>query len=144
MRNNLTFMYDEPDQNRFQNAQETFTRGGGDCEDSAMFAFEVLNRNGWTFMGNGWQDSGNWAGGFNVQWVETDPRGGHAVCLFKASGQPLYYIDNDIQQLGIIRGPFGSIEEVVADISGRSNGEWRWYEFFDLSWNFGYGRVNRP
>jgi len=137
-------MYDDPGRNYFQKAQETFMRGGGDCEDSAMFACEILNRNGWSFMGNGWGDSGNWVGGFNVQWVETDSRGGHAVCLYKPSGQPLYYIDNDVQQLGIVRGPFASVEEVVADISARSRGEWRWYEFFDLNWNFGYGRVNKP
>jgi hypothetical protein len=143
MRNNLRFMYDESGRNYFQNARETFVRGGGDCEDSAMFAFEVLSQNGWSFMGNGWQDSGNWVGGFNVQWVETDSRGGHAVCLYKPSGQPLYYIDNDIHQLGIVRGPFANVAEVVVDISKRSQGEWRWYEFFDLNWNFGYGKVNR-
>jgi hypothetical protein len=144
MRHHLRFMYDEANQNYFQSAQETFARGGGDCEDSAMFAFDLLSRNGWSFMGQGWGDSGSWVGGFNVQWVETDPRGGHAVCLYKASGQPLYYIDNSTGQLGIVRGPFTTLEDVVADIAARSHGEWRWYEFFDLSWNFGYGRVDRP
>jgi hypothetical protein len=144
MRHHMRFMHDDPGHNYFQNAQETFARGGGDCEDSAMFACEILNRNGWSFMGNGWGDSGNWVGGFNVQWVETDARGGHAVCLYKPSGQLLYYIDNDVQQLGLVRGPFANVEEVVADISARSRGEWRWYEFFDLNWNFGYGRVNKP
>ena len=143
MRHHLKFIYDAPCYNHFQSAQETFMRGGGDCEDSAMFAFQVLSQNGWSFMGNGWGDSGNWVGGFNVQWVEADPRGGHAVCLYKPSDQPLYYIDNDVQQLGIVRGPFASLEKVVTDISSRSHGEWRWYEFFDLNWNFGYGKVNR-
>lgn len=144
MRHHLKFMWDKPGENRFQNAAETFARGGGDCEDSAMFAFEILSRNGWSFMGNGWDDSGKWVGGLNVQWVESDPRGGHAVCLYKRAGQPLYYIDNDIEHLGILRGPFTSLEEVVADISARSDGQWRWYEFFDLDWNFGYGRTNKP
>jgi hypothetical protein len=136
-------MYDEPGHNYPQNADETYERGGGDCEDSAMFAFYILSQNGWSFMGNGWEESGNWVGGFNVQWVETDPRGGHAVCLYKPSGQPLYYIDNNTQQLGIVRGSFATVEEAVADISERSNSEWRWYEFFDLEWNL-YGRVYKP
>jgi hypothetical protein len=144
MQRHLRFIQDSPDVNYFQNAQETFERGGGDCEDSAMFACEILGKNGWSFMGHGWDEAGNWAGAFNVQWVDSDPRGGHAVCVYKASGQPLYYIDNSSSQLGFVRGPFTTLEQVVTDMVARSQGEWQWYEFFDVDWNFGYSRVNRP
>lgn len=142
MRGHLKFIWDEPGVNYAQSAQETLVRGGGDCEDSAMFALEILTVHGWGFMGNGWADSGNWVGGLNVQWVETDPRGGHAACLYKPSGEPLYYIGNDVEHLGIVRGPFADLPQVVADMSATSNANWRWYEFFDLSWNW-YGRVDK-
>jgi hypothetical protein len=49
-----------------------------------------------------------------------------------------------ISQLGFVRGPFATLDQVVADVVARSQGEWQWYEFFDINWNFGYSRVDRP
>jgi hypothetical protein len=136
----LRFMSDAPA--TFITPQETLTRGGGNCTMNATFTCDPLLRNGYNFMGTTNQAPA--AAPFNVQWVASDPRGGHATCVYTLNGSNLYYIDNTKREFGVIRGPFNTIEQIKDDMARRSNAEWRWYEFFTTSYQFGYGRVDKP
>jgi len=81
MRDNITFEYDPPGENIMQDAQTTFNRKAGDCEDHAMFGLYCLIKNGFHFD-NFKKYSTNAAAGLNVQWESSDPRGGMlSVCI---------------------------------------------------------------
>jgi hypothetical protein len=135
----LRFITETP--GTFYSPEELLRRGGGDCDGNAVFACDLLLRNGFAFMGE--SDALPGAAPLNVEWVQSDPRGGHAVCVYREPGQPFFYIDNTMTEWGIRRGPFNSIAEIVQDMATRSNGNWRWYGFFTTDYQFGFKRVDR-
>lgn len=128
MRNNISFI-DDPE-NINQDAETTFERGGGDCEDHAMFALHCLLSNGYAYDDFDSHQS-NAACGLDVQWGQPDAEGkyprGHAVCLFKDEGL-FYFLDN----FGVKRGPFSTVQEAVERIAKDNNVQWGRYTFFNI------------
>jgi len=128
MQNNISFIEDPENVN--QDAKTTFERGGGDCEDYAMFALHCLLSNGYVYDDFDLHQS-NAACGLDVQWGQPDAEGryprGHAVCLYKDKGL-FYFLDN----FGVKRGPFYTVQETVERIAKDNNIQWGRYTFFNI------------
>jgi hypothetical protein len=112
--NNIAFVNDPENIN--QSAEQTARLRGGDCEDFAQIACTALWTGGWSYAAFD-NASVNSAAGLDVQWGTPTSDGrfprGHAVCLYRKAGEPLYFMDNR----GRIRGPFDSVEQAVQRIA---------------------------
>lgn len=117
MKHHLKFMYDPPSNPNYS-ADETFARGGGDCEDLGMFAVQNITRNG------------GQASLLDVQWGDLDNPYGHAVALYPEGGQ-YWYIRTDDSKWGDVTGPFSDVLEAVNDV----NKSWGRYTLFGPQWD---------
>jgi hypothetical protein len=129
--NNIAFANDPENVN--QSARQTAQLRSGDCEDFAQMACTALLAGGWSYAD--FENSGaNSAAGLDVQWGTPNSDGrfprGHAVCLYRRAGEPLYFMDN----FGRIRGPFEDVDKAVQRIAQDNNvAQVGRYTFFDGS-----------
>jgi len=128
--NNITFVDDPANIN--QSAEQTAQLRGGDCEDFAQMACTALWAGRWSYAAFDNVDVSS-AAGLDVQWGTPTADGrfpyGHAVCLYRRAGEPFYFIDN----FGVIRGPFDSVEQAVQRIAQDNGVSVGRYTFFDGS-----------
>jgi len=127
--NNISYLNDPENYN--QPAEVTYALGTGDCEDFAQFACTVLYMNGWSYATFD-NTQVNSAAGLDVQWGTPTPDGrfpyGHAVCLYRETGEPFLFLDN----YGVIKGPFDSVEQAVQRVGDdNSVTQLGRYTFFD-------------
>jgi hypothetical protein len=112
--NNIAFA-DDPEK-VMQSAEQTAQLRSGDCEDFAQMACTALLAGGWSYAA--FDNPGvNSAAALEVEWGTPTSDGrfprGHAVCLYRRAGEPLYFMDN----FGRVRGPFESIEQAAQRIA---------------------------
>lgn len=88
--------------------QVMFAKRSGNCGDFTVFAFDILQKNGYEpYM-------------MTIQ-ISLDSPYNHGICVFQTENK--YFILNN----GILQGPFQTLEEIAK----RHNKNWRRYLLFD-------------
>jgi predicted transglutaminase-like cysteine proteinase len=99
--------------------KETFDKKKGDCEDHARFGVYCLTKNGYKMSSLSLQYETDAVSELYVRKRTSDGKldWGHAVTLYKKDNS-FYFIDTGQgQKMGLINGPFNTIEEVARSIS---------------------------
>jgi len=120
MKNNFQWISDLTlygKENYWADARKTFDKKKGDCEDHAAFAVHCLLNNGY-YLCRSSLPATNVASVLNI--VKRTSNGtldwGHAVALYTEDNSFWFIDTNSGRKLGLINGPFDTLEEVARSI----------------------------
>ncbi|RLG40807.1 MAG: hypothetical protein DRO05_05440 [Thermoproteota archaeon] len=138
MKDHFTYIPDPPDEDVWQTAEETFYKGGGDCEDFAIFALYCLRAHGWRYDAFDLYKNHS-AAVLGIIWSGIEF--GHAVLVYVEEGR--FYIIHS----GIIptEGPFPDLESLINKVAFRLFGftpPWEYYIYINERGQI-TGRVER-
>jgi len=113
---------------RYPSVSEVFSNMSGDCDEYAILATYILEKNGY--------EAYILEVGFNKWWEECNCWLMHDVCVYKENGS-YYCIDSILHKSGSNpTGPFNSIEEICSQLPSRCGAtDWTQYQLFDTDWN---------
>jgi predicted transglutaminase-like cysteine proteinase len=101
--------------NYWASALELFNKKRGDCEDITTFGVYSLLKSGNYKLDNFDIYATNAVSGIGAARIQNGHSGGHAVILYKIDNL-FYYIDTDPKRMGMIKGPFDTIEKVADEV----------------------------
>jgi len=111
--------------NYWASALELFNKKRGDCEDITTFGVYSLIKSGNYKLDNFNIYTTNAVSGIGAARIQNGSSGGHAVVLYKIDNL-FYYIDTDPKRMGVVKGPFDTIEKVANDVYP----SWNQYSLF--------------